>query len=72
MSDSEDELFIDLPMYLPTKEWPTKDEVDEIVFEIVTKFAEQGNHPADLKLRSVLKQFNKCGFTGNFMVKFSI
>ena len=68
MSDSEDELFLDLPMYLPTKEWPTLVEVDEIVFEIVTKFAEQGNDPADLKLRSVLKQLSECGFTGNFMV----
>ena len=72
MADSDDDLIICTSTDLPTKEWPTDEEINEIVERIVTDFAEQGNDPSDLKLRSVLKRFNDCGFTGNFMVSFWI
>ena len=54
MSDSDDDLIC-TSSNLPTKEWPTNDEINEIVERIVKDFADQGNDPADLKLRSVQK-----------------
>ena len=48
--------------------WPTDAEIDEITERMVINWVEQGNDATDLKLKKVLRRFNDCGFTGDFMV----
>lgn len=50
------------------KTWPTDDKIDEIVGGIVTGYAACGLDPLQLKLKDVLVNFNKFGYTGNLLV----
>jgi len=69
MSDSDDDIQIIESSDQPAKStWPTETEIDEITERMVVNWVEQGNDPNDLKLKKVLKRFNDCGFTGNFIV----
>jgi len=68
MSDSDDDIQIIESSDQPAKStWPTETEIDEITERMVVNWVEQGNDPNDLKLKKVLKRFNDCGFTGNFI-----
>ena len=59
---------IDKDTLIKNMEWPTKDEVDEIVKGMVTAYVSCGFDAKSLKLQTVLSRFNEFGYTGNFMV----
>ena len=66
MSDSDDELIC--VSGGPTKgKWPTEQEIDETTKRMVTDHVERGLSPMHLSLKDVLKRFNNCGYTGNFL-----
>ena len=66
MSDSDDELICVSDN--PSKgKWPTEQEIDEITERMVTDHVERGLSASELPLKEVLKRFNNCGYSGNFM-----
>ena len=66
MSDSDDELICVSDN--PSKgKWPTEQEIDEITERMVVDHVERGLNASELPLKEVLKRFNNCGYTGNFM-----
>ena len=71
MSESDDDEIICISES-PSKsrQWPTEAEIDDIVRRMVQNHVDQGQDASTLKLKTVLKRFSNCGFTGDFMVSF--